>query len=77
MEDLFGVGLSRGSVGRLRDEMSVALDAPVAAAQDYVHAQPVLHSDETSFPQGNRDGGNPHRRKGMDLGFSDTASELF
>jgi transposase len=56
MDELFGVGLSRGSVGRLRDEMSTALDPPVAAAKDYVQAQPVLHSDETSFPQGNRDG---------------------
>jgi transposase len=64
MDELFGVGLSRGSVGRLRDEMSTALDPPVAAAKDYVQAQPVLHSDETSFPQGNRDGGNPHRTKG-------------
>jgi transposase len=64
MDDLFGVSLSRGSVGRLRDEMSAALSAPVAAAQDYVQAQPMLHSDETSFPQGNRDGLNPKRAKG-------------
>lgn len=64
MDELFGVGLSRGSVGRLRDEMSAALKAPVAAAKDYVQAQPVLHSDETSFPQGNRDGGNPNQTKG-------------
>ena len=64
MSDLFGVNLSRGSVGRLRDEMSAALSAPVAAAQDYVQAQPVIHSDETSFPQGNRDGRNPKRVKG-------------
>jgi len=64
MSDLFGVPLSRGSVGRLRAEMSAALRAPVAAAQDYVQQQPVLHSDETSFPQRNRDGGNPHHTKG-------------
>jgi transposase len=64
MDELFGVALSRGSVGRLRDEMSAALEAPVAAAKDYVQAQPVIHSDETSFPQGNRDGGNPNRTKG-------------
>ncbi|NER01047.1 MAG: IS66 family transposase, partial [Cyanothece sp. SIO2G6] len=64
MEDLFGVSLSRGAVGRLRAEMSEALSAPVAAAKDYVQSQPVMHSDETSFPQGNRDGGNPNRTKG-------------
>lgn len=64
MDDLFSVSLSRGAVGRLRTEMSQALSAPVAAARDYVQAQPVLHSDETGFPQGNRDGGNPNRTKG-------------
>lgn len=64
MAALFGVSLSRGAVGRLRDEMSEALSAPVAAAKDYVHRQPVLHSDETSFVQGNRDGRNPKRAKG-------------
>ncbi|NEQ44531.1 MAG: IS66 family transposase [Leptolyngbya sp. SIOISBB] len=64
MDDLFGVGLSRGAVGRLRAEMVAALSAPVAAAKDYVQTQPVMHSDETGFPQGNRDGGNPHRTKG-------------
>ena len=64
MQDLFGVSLSRGAVGRLRDEMNTALSAPVTAAQAYVHAQPVVHSDETSFRQGNRDGGNPQRTQG-------------
>ena len=64
MTDLFGVSLSRGTVGRLRDEMSAALSAPVAAVKAYIHRQPVIHSDETSFPQGNRDGRNPKRTKG-------------
>ena len=64
MDDLFGVDLSRGAVGRLRAEMGEALSTPVAAAQDYVQAQSVIHSDETGFPQGNRDGCNPHRTKG-------------
>ena len=64
MEALFGVSLSRGAVGRLRTEMSQALSAPVAAAKDYVQGQRVIHSDETGFPQGNRDGGNPNQSKG-------------
>jgi hypothetical protein len=64
MDELFGVALSRGAVGRLRDEMSAALESPVAAAKTYVQTQPVLHSDETSFPQGNRDGSNPNRTRG-------------
>ena len=44
--------------------MSQALSAPVADAKAYVHAQSVLHTDETGFPQGNRDGSNPKQRKG-------------
>lgn len=64
MEDVFNVRVSRGSVGRLREEMSEALSDPVAEAKDYVQLQPKLNSDETSFPQGNRDGGNPQRTKG-------------
>lgn len=64
MEDLFNVRLSRGSVGRLRDEISESVSAAVAEAKTYVQTQPVVHSDETSLPQGNRDGSNPKGRKG-------------
>ncbi|MEA5464902.1 IS66 family transposase [Leptothoe sp. PORK10 BA2] len=64
MADLFGVSLSRGSVGRLREEVSASVSAPVNEAKRYVQAQPVVHSDETSMPQGNRDGRNPQGRKG-------------
>jgi hypothetical protein len=64
MEVVFGVRLSRGSVGRLRDELSAALAAPVSEAKVYVQSQPRMHSDETSFPQGNRDGQNPQKTQG-------------
>jgi hypothetical protein len=64
LEDLFGVHLSRGSVGRLRDEMSEAIREPVSVAKGYIHTQPMVHSDETSFPQGNRDSGHPKRTTG-------------
>ncbi len=64
MDDLFGVRLSRGGVGRLRQDISEAVSPAVAAAQAYVQGQAVMHSDETSYPQGNRDGGNPQRTKG-------------
>lgn len=64
MAGVFGVRLSRGSVGRLRDELSAALEAPVSAAKTYVQSQSRVHSDETSFPQGNRDGKNPKKTKG-------------
>jgi hypothetical protein len=64
MDDLFGVRLSRGGVGRLRQEISDAVSPAVEEAKAYVQGQSVLHSDETSYPQGNRDGGNPQRTKG-------------
>lgn len=76
MDDLFGVSLSRGAVGRLRDELSQALASPVAEAKAYIQAQPVMHSDETSFSQGNRDGGNPVcAGEGMAMGASDALGE--
>ena len=64
MDDLFGVRLSRGGVGRLRQDISEAVSAAVDDAKAYVQGQPVMHSDETSYPVGNRDGGNPQRTKG-------------
>lgn len=64
MDELFGVRLSRGCIGRIRAEVSESVSEAVAAAKRYVQAQPVMHSDETSFGQGNRDGGNPQQVKG-------------
>jgi len=64
MDDLFGVRLSRGGIGRLRQEISDAVSPAVEEAKAYVQGQPVMHSDETSYPQGKRDGGNPQRTKG-------------
>ena len=64
MSDRFNVTVSRGGVGRLRQEMSEAVSAPVAEAKGYVQSQAVKHSDETSFVQGNRDGQNPQQKTG-------------
>ena len=63
MEELFGVAISRGGLGHLRQECNQALTIPVKQAQHYVQNQGVLHSDETSFGQGNRDGKNPEKTK--------------
>ena len=64
MADLFGVRLSRGGVGRLRQDISDTVSAAVDEAKAYVQDHPVMHSEETSYPVGNRDGGNPQRTKG-------------
>lgn len=53
-----------GSIGNLRDEISEAVSAAVLEVQEYVQQQPIVNSDETSFAQGNADGGNPNRQRG-------------
>jgi transposase len=64
MATLLGVRLSRGSVNRLRQEMSEALCPATTEAKHYIQSQAVIHSDETSFRQGNQDKLNPHKTKG-------------
>lgn len=64
MSEVFNIEVSRGAVGRLREELLEAISDPVATAKSYVQCQPVINSDETSFSQGNRDGGNPQGRQG-------------
>lgn len=61
---LFGIEISIASVNRLRQEISAALLIPVQAAQQFVQGAPWLHSDETSFTQGNADAQNPDQTKG-------------
>jgi len=58
LKALAGIDLSTGSINRLRQEMSAALASPVRQALDSVQRCAVLHSDETSFVQGNSDGAN-------------------
>lgn len=64
MKELFDVPVSYGGVNRLRREMSQSIAPLAEEARRYMHQQPLLHSDETSFKQGNRDGRNPTRKQG-------------
>jgi transposase len=59
LSTMFGIEVSRGSINRLRQQVSEAVATPVEAAHTYVQSQAVLHSDETGFNQGNGDGLNP------------------
>lgn len=61
---LFGIEISVASVNRLRHELSEAVLIPVQQAQRHVQQAPYLHSDETSFTQGNADAQNPEGKKG-------------
>jgi transposase len=61
---LFGVQLSRQSINRARQEVCEAVSEAVCEAHQYVQQQGVIHSDETSFRQGNQDRNNPQRKQG-------------
>jgi transposase len=64
LSELFEIPISVGSVGRLRQQMSEAIEQPVEAIHRYVQQQPVVGVDETSLPQGNADGNNSKGRRG-------------
>jgi hypothetical protein len=64
LNSLFGIEISIASVNRLRHEMSDAVLLPVQVAQAFVQESAFVHSDETSFSQGNGDGHNPDGKKG-------------
>jgi transposase len=64
LKRLLGIDISTASINRLRQEMSQALESVVTKAHEYVQSQSELHSDETSFSQGNCDGHNPKQRQG-------------
>jgi transposase len=61
---IFNIPISRSSVNRLRQEVSEAVSTAVESAGQYVQSQGVIHSDETSFKQGNRDGLNTNQTQG-------------
>ena len=63
MQDLFGISMSLGTVNRLRLEASDALANCVDEAKLYVQHSNVVGADETSFKQGNIDGGNSKQRQ--------------
>lgn len=62
MQDLFNISMSLGTVNKLRIEASDAVASCVAEAKLYVQRSNVVGADETSFNQGNIDGGNPQQR---------------
>jgi hypothetical protein len=63
MEEVFGISMSLGTVNKLRLEASKAVASCVDEAKLYIQSAQVVGADETSFNQGNIDGGNPSQRK--------------
>ncbi|OJH37485.1 transposase, partial [Cystobacter ferrugineus] len=60
LSDLLGVKLSLGAIRDREQEMSEALSAPVAQAEEYVRDQDATNLDETGWYEGKGEGG--HRR---------------
>jgi transposase len=56
LSDLLGVRLSLGAIGNREKEMSEALSAPVAQAEQYVRDQDAVNMDETGWFEGKVDG---------------------
>lgn len=52
LSDMGGVRVSVGSVSNLEQQMSAALQAPVAQAEAYVRQAQVVNADETGWAQG-------------------------
>ena len=63
MQEIFGISISLGTINRLRLEGSDAVSRCVDEAKLYIQRSPCVGADETSFNQGNIDGGNPQQRK--------------
>jgi transposase len=54
LEDLFDIRVSTGSIASAEQSVSQALAAPVEAARDFVHAQPLINADETGWREGRK-----------------------
>jgi hypothetical protein len=63
MQEVFGISMSLGTVNKLRLEASKAVASCVDEAKLYIQSAQIVGADETSFNQGNIDGGNPSQRK--------------
>ena len=64
MGDVFGIPMSLGTVNKLKNEASNALEEIVEQAKVYVQNSRVVGADETHFNQGNVDGYNSSNKQG-------------
>lgn len=63
LSQVFSIDLSRGSIHRMRQEVSEAVASAVDEAKTYVQQQDVMNCDETGYRQQNKDGNNPDKKK--------------
>lgn len=63
LSQVFGMDVSRGTINRMRQEVSEAVAGAVEEAMSYVQQQDVMNCDETGYRQQNKDGNNPDNKK--------------
>jgi transposase len=63
LSQAFRIEKSRGTINEMKNEVSMAIEKPVAEAVVYAQQQRVSNSDETGFKQQNKDGRNPSNKK--------------
>jgi transposase len=63
LKEVFGIEIARGTINRMRQEVSEAVSAASTEAKEFAQQQPVVNCDETGFSQQNRDGKNPEGKK--------------
>lgn len=63
LSQVFGIELARGTINRMREEISSAVAAATTEAMEFTKQQPVVNCDETGFSQQNKDGENPKQKK--------------
>jgi hypothetical protein len=63
LSQVFGIEIGRGTINRMRQEVSEAVASSVDEAMSYVQQQDVINCDETGYRQQNKDGNNPDNKK--------------
>jgi transposase len=63
LSQVLGMEISRGTINRMRQEVSEAVASAVDEAKTYVQQQDVINCDETGYRQQNKDGNNPDNKK--------------
>jgi hypothetical protein len=63
LSQVFDMEISRGSINRMRQEVSESVASAVDEAKTYVQQQNVMNCDETGYRQQNKDGNNPDNKK--------------
>jgi transposase len=63
LSQAFRIEKSRGTINEMKNEVSMAIEKPVAEAMVYAQQQRASNSDETGFKQQNKDGRNPSNKK--------------